>query len=90
MHIPRCGHSPTAGAGTAGPGAGSALATIGLKFNFWLDFNVRCDARRVDCKILLPSQFLKAFPLIPPTLSLSLSPSRPCIAKGTAKLLLSL
>lgn len=69
MYIPRCGHRPTAGAGT-GAGAGSGLATIGLKFNFWLDFNVRGDAGRVDCEIRLPSQFRKAFPLFFP-LSLS-------------------
>lgn len=24
----------------------TGLATIGLKFNFWLDFNVRCEARQ--------------------------------------------
>lgn len=93
MHIPRCGHRPTVGAAA---GAGSGLATIGLKFNFWFDFNVRGDAgrgesRRVDCEIRLPSQFRKAFPLsFSLSLSLSLSPACPCIPRRTGKLLLSL
>lgn len=53
--------------GQEGQQAQSGLATIGLKFNFWLDFNVRGETWRVDCEIRWPSQFQTAPPYLPLT-----------------------